>query len=57
MVLRDDHRNVNFSTTMPEAHFTDPLEVELLAILQGLQFYVMLGIPTLTAKIDYLVAV
>lgn len=56
LVLRDDRGRVNFSATLPEASFTDPLEVELMAIFRGLQFCVPLGISDLTVESDCLVA-
>lgn len=42
---------------MPEANLSDPLEVELRAILWGLQFYAPLGSPILTVEKNCLVVV
>lgn len=40
------------ATAHPEAHKTDPMEVELVAIFRGMQFSIPLGIPNLIVESD-----
>lgn len=56
VVLWDDQGRVCLATTTPELHYSDPLEVEFLIILQGLQVYLPLCIKSLIGESDSLLA-
>lgn len=56
-VLRNELGRVIAVVTQPELHFTEPIEVELLAIFCGKQFCAPLGIPNITVETDWLLTV
>ncbi|XP_042952134.1 uncharacterized protein LOC122289223 [Carya illinoinensis] len=57
VVLRDDKGQVTFATSKPENALTDPMEIELTAILRGIQLCIPLGIVELQIEIDALVVI
>ncbi|XP_042939414.1 uncharacterized protein LOC122274444 [Carya illinoinensis] len=57
MLLRNDRGVVLFSASKKENGVTDPMEVELLAILRGLQLCILMGIPDLVIESDSLMLV
>ncbi|KAG6620210.1 hypothetical protein I3842_Q075500 [Carya illinoinensis] len=56
-VLRDKEGKIIFVASKSEPTIADPLEIELLAILRGLQLCVSLGIIALKVEYDSLLAV
>ncbi|XP_041001600.1 uncharacterized protein LOC121247296 [Juglans microcarpa x Juglans regia] len=54
MVLRDEHGKVIFSANKPEHEVQDPMKIELIAILRGLQMCIPLGIAELQVESDFL---
>lgn len=56
-VLRDDRGTMIILRTHPEQHLFEPMEVELLAIIRGMQFCLSLGILQVTVEMDFLLAV
>ncbi|KAF5450764.1 hypothetical protein F2P56_031091 [Juglans regia] len=57
MILQDETGNVLFTTTKPEHEIIDHMEVELLAVLRGLQLCLPLGIHDLQVESDALLVV
>ncbi|XP_035545034.1 uncharacterized protein LOC118348152 [Juglans regia] len=57
VILRDDKGGVILLACKKENEINDPLEIELLAILRGLQICLPLGIPQLVIESDYLLLV
>lgn len=55
--LCDDHNQVAMATTLPEVHYEDPIEIELLAMFKSLQLYVKMDIWKLMVETNCLVAV
>lgn len=56
-IVRDDQGWVLMVATQPELLSEDPLEVELRAILRGLQMCLLMGVNQLVVEIDCLVAI
>ncbi|KAG2667144.1 hypothetical protein I3760_15G097700 [Carya illinoinensis] len=54
MVLRDENGQVIFTASKPEHKVTDPMEIEFLAVLRGLQICLPLGIAELEVELDSL---
>ncbi|XP_042939527.1 uncharacterized protein LOC122274566 [Carya illinoinensis] len=57
VILRDENGKVVMATCNKEPEFSEPMEVELLAILRGLQLCVPMGINDLIVEIDSLLSV
>ncbi|XP_042954609.1 uncharacterized protein LOC122291024 [Carya illinoinensis] len=57
VILRDEKGKVILAACHKEPEFSDPMEVELLAILRGLQICVPLGINDLIVETDSMLSV
>lgn len=55
VILRDEKGEVYFAASKKEMDVNDPIEIELLAILRGLQLCLHRGINNLGIKSDYLI--
>ncbi|XP_042944784.1 uncharacterized protein LOC122278665 [Carya illinoinensis] len=57
VVLRDDKGKVTFAASKPEDAIADPMEIELIAILRGIQLCIPLGIVELQIESDALLVI
>ncbi|KAF5450240.1 hypothetical protein F2P56_030607 [Juglans regia] len=57
VILRDYQGKVLLSASGRESVVQDPIEIELLAILRGLQLCIPMGIPELIVEFDYLLSI
>ncbi|XP_042954614.1 uncharacterized protein LOC122291030 [Carya illinoinensis] len=57
VILRDEKGKVILAACKKEPEFSDPMEVELLAILRGLQLCIPLGIGELIVETDSMLSV
>lgn len=52
--LRDDTDTIPLATSMKESEVNDPIEIELVAMLRGLQLCLSMGIEDLMLESDFL---